>query len=360
LLFIMKRLYFTLFIIAITFSASEIKAQSCPGNMLTNGNFSAGIATGWTTFSSPILWNTSVSIGCIDSSLFLGSGVNSGGGVEQSVNFLATHCYNLCMCLAPQSTGQFSRVRIFAAISGTGITYASLKANTYAAGTAQLIDSIDVNGTSAPAVYCKNNWVANANYTRFIIINSPQPPNLGTEVYIDNICLRTCGYPCDLLVPDFNFTVNKPNVSFTNTSTFTGGGTITTNTWNFGDGSPTMSTGNATHIYGGTSQIFTACLIVSGTIQGQTCIDTICRTINLNGINSTELEGLKIDNSSRQLAVTLNDENFNFQLIDISGKVLKELNGVKEVNISKADYDHGIYLIRIQKEGKLYSQRIAF
>ncbi len=359
----MKKFYFCILSIILILYSFDSKAQGCLGNMVTNPRFSTGINNGWTVFAPATSWVTSGSMGCLDTFVLIGSGSPTGGGIQQNVNFNASQCYSLCMCLGPQSSNQFSRVRIFAATSSAGVTYASLKTNTYPAGTAQLIDSIDINGTSSPAVYCKNNWVASLNYSRLIIINTPQPSVGGAEVLVDNICLKSCLTLCDSLVAGFNVTVNALTATFTNTSTFTGG-SISSYSWDFGDASTSSAMNPPPHTYGvSTGATFTVCLIVTGTIQGQTCKDTICKTISVkpnSGMTMNNPSDLRINNSSWKLAVSFNNENFNFELLDISGKILKEYREVREVNINKPDFDHGIYIIRIWKDGGLYAQRVVF
>jgi hypothetical protein len=209
----MKNLFLLLFISGLLY-ASGSRAQTCTGNLLTNWSFSSGLNNGWSAFGSINSWTTSVHNGCIDTFIYMGATSSSGGGIAQNVSIASGKCYSLCICLAPQGSAQFTTIKAFAATNDPGVTYNSLRGNTFPTGTAVLIDSFNVNGTASPASYCRNSWTATTAYSRIIVLSEPQPPHLGGEVYLDNVCFKECA--SGITPPDvkdaINFTANGVHI----------------------------------------------------------------------------------------------------------------------------------------------------
>ena len=91
---------------------------------------------------------------------------------------------------------------------------------------------------------------------------------------------------CDSIHADFNYSSSAFTYSFTDLSTVNGG-TVSSRSWNFGDSfsSPhdTSSLANPVHRFssGGT---YTVCEIITGSINGATCTDTVCKTISVANV----------------------------------------------------------------------------
>jgi len=130
----------------------------CPGNLLTNTDFSNGL-TNWNTFTGFVPPPINATNGCLTDYIVLRAGNTPpaySDGIEQSVNISAGICYDLCMCLGLYfGSIAMNDVQIWAATNNPGVTFSSLMNNTYPAGSAELITVFQVNAPAAPQQYCK-------------------------------------------------------------------------------------------------------------------------------------------------------------------------------------------------------------
>ncbi len=269
-LIIMKKIIYIL-LITLSFQSQVMIAQTqtCKNNLLSNPSFNSGISSGWSQFDFPTAWIKTSNPGCIDTFILLGSGSSLQGGIQQDISFDTAVCYDICLCL---SSDQYSRARIFLATADTSLTGKKLRYNTYNTGSAQLLDTIDVSATNT--IYCKKSWVPSKNYSRIIILNTPQPNNNGAELFVDNVCISVCA---------------------------------------------------------------------SSGIR-----------------NQAFPEGIKINNSPEKISVTFNNTYFDCEIVEITGKTVRQFRNVENIELSKNELNQGIYILRVIKDGMVYTQRVVF
>jgi PKD repeat protein len=100
------------------------------------------------------------------------------------------------------------------------------------------------------------------------------------DTFCTNITIGGTSSGC-IANANFNSTVSGQIAAFTNSSTVNNG-TISTYSWNFGDGSPFGTTASPTHTYAAAG-IYNVCLTITGIDSMQnTCVDSFCTTITIS------------------------------------------------------------------------------
>ena len=159
---------------------------------------------------------------------------------------------------------------------------------------------------------------------------------------------------CDSIHADFNYSASAFTYSFTDLSTVNGG-TVSSRSWNFGDSfsSPhdTSLLANPVHRFssGGT---YTVCEIITGSINGATCTDTVCKTItvanicdSLVALYSGTLSGqtgtfTNTSNATGGLNITTNQWNFD----DVASGVSDSASSLNATHTFTANGDHNVCL----------------
>jgi PKD repeat protein len=105
-----------------------------------------------------------------------------------------------------------------------------------------------------------------------------------TDVYCDSVYVSG-SFNCTTNAA-FSHANNGLSTFFSNQSSCAG---TATNSWNFGDGSPLSTATNPSHNYANPG-VYNVCLITTCNVQGTTCSDTTCMTVqvtNSTGCNAT-------------------------------------------------------------------------
>lgn len=276
----------------------DSRAQ-CPGNILQNSQFSNGLNQ-WTTFSGYVPPPVPITLGCLNTFAVLRAYYDTtqaqpayGDGLSQAVVIDSGKCYNLCLCMAmPVGILFGDHIQFWAATQNPGVTYQTLVNNTYPAGSAVMIGSLQVS-SNVPQQYCINNWYAPASFTRLIIINTTQ--NNVATVLIDNICMEenlNCS-PCinTNITANFSASGNGTLTQFTDLST-TNPGTIIGWEWKFNDpGNPLNDTSTQQNpLYNfSAGGVYIVCLKVFASVPtpdgtGQAiCVDSTCFCVIVSG-----------------------------------------------------------------------------
>jgi PKD repeat protein len=191
--------------------------------------------------------------GCVDSacSVITVTGANTGsGGCTASITGIDSFC-----------TGYFANN------STTGYT-----STTWYWG--------DGSSTSSVAPFLSHSYTASGIYTVTAVViwvNSAGTTCLDSAIMSINI---NCGInPCNA-----SFTSNTSGLTANFTNTSTSSGTAATFSWSFGDGGVSNAS-NPLHTYAAAGS-YTVCLIVNNNSILSPCIDTICQTVTVSGVNT--------------------------------------------------------------------------
>lgn len=140
---------------------------------------------------------------------------------------------------------------------------------------------------------------------------------------------------------DYSQNINASNVNFTNLST-----NQTSVLWNFGDGITSTDTNpNHTYTSDGTYQVE---LKIFRTINNVICEESITKNIVINSLNSSQFtkEEYAWYVNNNELIIE-GKENFEFNIFDISGKLLGSYNKTNSVlTIGLNNFSQGIYILK--------------
>jgi len=253
----------------------------CPGNLVTNDDFSAGL-TAWTQYGTiPTATVLNAANGCLNQFVTLQATNNSNVGIAQNVNFLRDTCYQLCYCVEFPG-GNFNSKLTIAAIM-PGVTVNQLLTGTYLPGQAQILDIISSTTGIPPYYRCPLTFQSTGNFTELVIVNETVGL-YGSDIRIDNICLNThpCIGGCGNDKANFLYTISGNTVNFTDISSYSPGSTPAWS-WNFGDPpsgpNNTSTLQNPSHTFSGPGT-YTVCLTYTSiTTIGIICADSICMNV---------------------------------------------------------------------------------
>lgn len=341
---------------------------TCPGNLVSNDDFSAGL-TNWSQYGTvPTAIVLNASSGCLNNFLALQATNNSNVGVSQNISFIRDTCYQLCYCVEFPG-GNFNSKLTIAAIM-PGVTVAQLLTGTYTPGQAQVIDVISSSTGIAAYNRCPMTFTATGNFTDLVIVNETIGL-YGSDVRIDNICLTThpCSGGCGNEKANFIYTFGVGNnVVFTDISSSSPGSTISW-AWNFGDppsgANNTSNLQNPAHIFSAPGT-YTVCLnFVSITTMGIVCSDNICINVVIPLTTGIKEESeinffLSPIPAIDYLMISGDFQSGEFELFNTSGKSLFSTSLVS-TKVLLPELPNGIYFAAIQtKKGKSIHKILIF
>ncbi|MGB0175631.1 MAG: PKD domain-containing protein [Owenweeksia sp.] len=175
---------------------------------------------------------------------------------------------------------------------------------------------------------------------------------------------------------------------YNNSSTNIPGGTITSYQWSFGDGT-FSSQAFPTHTYS-SSGSYNLCLTIGASNGSTSCTDTICNVITVDSLGNVHFKnggpgftlvvkdpsvGLD-EQAAHNLEVYPNPANHflsvegnisgkvRWQLIDMRGTAVgagsERLNGEEVFTIDVSAYSEGLYILRLEDEGRIEHFKIKF
>lgn len=175
-------------------------------------------------------------------------------------------------------------------------------------------------------------------------------------------CLSiTVNNPAPVCNADFSFTTGTPSVSNMNVD-FNATVTDTVNynyNWNFGDGSTISNAINPSHIYTANGN-YNVCLVVTHSLS--TCIDTVCKNVNITGIGFNELAVKKVNFNlypnpvKNSLTISINSNllnNISIEIYNINGALVYTEN-VNSKNVINNQFNvntdklvSGTYMVKV-------------
>jgi len=348
---------------------SQSSAQTfCPGNLVTNSQFSSGMAN-WSQYGLiPTATVLNAQNGCLDTFLIMQATNNSNCGVVQNLNFSKDSCYSLCYCVEFPFTGVSFNTKLTVAAITSGITVTQLLTGAFTPAQAKIIDVITATTGFPPYTRCPAHFTADGNYTGFVIVNETTGL-YGTDVRVDNICLLpdTCGPSCNNVTAGFTYTVGAGNtVNFTDISTSNPGDLLSWS-WDFGDppsGANNFSTlQNPAHTYPAPGVYFVCLYLNAIMTNGLSCADTFCLDVVVTAVGTPELEdnGISVhpNPAKDHLKFTGTGPEDKLMLVNAFGQVVLEtiLSGAV-INLP-ATLPSGMYYAIINTlNGKVYRKVI--
>lgn len=206
--------------------------------------------------------------------------------------------------------------------------------------------TIDKNGN----IYCVGQFSGTLSFGN----NTFTSPGGMLQDFLVKFQNVSCG--CNLLQPAF--TVNAIGSKSFQYS-YTGGGPYTSISWDFGDGSPTVTSPNPTHSFT-TYGIYTVCVTVTNACGSNTTCKTLYVTPNgIEDLNQQTSDLIIYPNPAKtELTIASIDRGALFEIIDIAGRKMQrgQTHGEKET-INIETLDAGVYFIRvIGKDGQTRSR----
>ncbi|MCX6245227.1 MAG: PKD domain-containing protein [Bacteroidetes bacterium] len=354
-----------IFSILMLLGASAMSQSNCPGNLITNSTFSAGM-TGWSqygTITTAGIFN--LQNGCLDTCLMMQATTNSNCGVQQAISLRQDSCYRLCYCVQFPG-GTFNTKLTIAAIT-PGITVTQLLSGSFTPSQAQIIDVLTASFGFPPYTRCPSSFKATGNFTGFVIVNQTIGP-YGSDVRVDNICLKpdVCPPSCANVNAYFSYSGSGTTVNFTDLSTFNPGDVLSW-MWNFGDpasgASNTSTLQNPTHVFTSTGA-FVVCLYLTAMSSiGVTCHDTLCIDLSVftNGIieNSKGNWKLSPNPANDWLRVDGSSPDDRFILRNALGQVVMDLMLTEKVIQLPQSLPFGVYYVTISNNDATVVQKLV-
>lgn len=149
----------------------------------------------------------------------------------------------------------------------------------------------------------------------------------------------------------FTFT-GSITVDFTDAST----GTISSYSWDFGDGNTSTQT-SPSHTYT-TDGNYIVCLVVEST---EGCNDTICQDVTIAGIGINEMSASGISfypNPASDLITIDTDESVVLSIFDVIGKLMIQQRIDANSTISVENLVPGSYFIQFEQNGEKYTEKL--
>jgi len=313
--------------------------------------------TWWTPSGTNSSWELGTPAATIINSA--ASGVNSWvtnltGNHNAETSYLVSPCFSFVTLNKPRiefdlwyETQQILTTLSFEYSLDNGINWLPLSA-----GSANQNWSTAWSGSSGGWIHVSNTVpsLANMPSVKFrFVFNALQANNEG--VAIDNIYISNCnlGDP----VADFTYVINGQHVDFTNTSTG-----ATSYLWNFGDLQTSTDT-NPSHDYINMDFTYTVTLIA----QNDCGSDTISYDIVI--VNSSEnytADNINIfpnpANDFIQITGLTNKIN-NFDIYDIYGRKVLNLNNSKKSKIDISNFTKGVYFIKLKTDKNLIVKKFV-
>lgn len=220
------------------------------------------------------------------------------------------------------------------------------------------------NGPFVAYSWTDGNFTSN---TQFITVS----PNVTTTYYLTVTDVAGCTDTDTIVVtvetiPTASFTtsiVNLNTVNFTNTSVTPPFSSV----WNFGDGSPLNTQTNPTHIYANNGNYN-----VTLTVTNDCGSTSFFQTVVIAGLGFgeiTELHGLSVfpNPTSGLLNLVIDNGNvdrFNVQITDVTGKLIREMNGnANGMNVNEqidlSEISNGVYFMKVSAAGAQQTVRVV-
>jgi PKD repeat protein len=205
------------------------------------------------------------------------------------------------------------------------------------------------NGNTSPVANPSATFPTPGNYTVTLTING------GVSTKSTTITV----YP----KPIPNFTASSASAAagqsivFTNSSTTGGSTTITSYQWDFGDGSPSSTTTNPSHVYStpGNRSVSLTVTNSSGCISSTNKMIIITAPVGIEEKDETNFFSIYPNPSTDFITVTqsnnLNDSQI--QVFDLNGKLINSIAlkaGETSIKMDVSNYPKGNYVMRLVSE----------
>lgn len=158
-------------------------------------------------------------------------------------------------------------------------------------------------------------------------------------------------------VPNFTHSHSGQAYTFTNTTTDTNS-TGNTWSWNFGDASPASTQKNPSHTYAAPGNYNVTLMVTSG----NSCQKSVSKQIVTTGIGKLSILG-NVSLSPNPATETVRLSGLESGLIticDYTGKPLQQITVTgRNTSFSVANLPAGIYLVRVQSNGLLATERLS-
>lgn len=159
---------------------------------------------------------------------------------------------------------------------------------------------------------------------------------------------------CNLLQPAF--TANSLG-SKTFQYSYTGNGSYSSISWNFGDGTPSVNAANPTHTFASYG-VYTVCVTTTNACGSNTACKTLYVTpTGIEDINQGSAFVIYPNPASDKLTIEGNLRAAQLEIIDVAGRRLQQQRlNADQTTIDIGNWAPGMYYIRvIQKDGKISS-----
>ena len=126
--------------------------------------------------------------------------------------------------------------------------------------------------------------------------------------------------------------------------------------WDFGDGETSDERYPEPHTYAEAGQY-----TITLTTTNFCCTDSLQTTLAVEASNNPSLiaSSFKVfPNPVKDLLYIQNDEVFEYQLLDINGKIVRAGQNAQQVTLTTHDLERGLYILRVQSDAEQITQKI--
>ncbi len=342
-------------------------------NCTTTANFVPGISGQTASFN-----NTSTCAGTATYSWNFGDGSPTSNASNPIHIYSTNGTYNVCLtttcfvqgttcsdsiCIPVTITGSttncITNANFNSTVSGLGVNFFN---TSNCNGSASYMWDFGDGSSTSSQINPFHTYTTAGTYTVCLTVICVD--SLTNTTCIDSTCKVvpvTGGFNCTTTA-NFTSTSAGFNATFSNTSSCAGTATYL---WKFGDGSLPSTQANPTHTYSA-SGTYIVCLYTTCFVQGTTCMDSICKSVQIagnSGVNNIAKNAQHLTiypNPVSNVAVINLPKGTSYTLVvsDVSGKIISRketgtiTNGSYNYNVSA--FAKGIYTIVAQSNVTVY------